>query len=219
MKILLATTNPHKLDEIRTVMRDPAIEWVTLDRLGVKLPEPVEDRDTFEGNALLKAEYYAQQTGLHALADDSGLEVDYLDKAPGVLSARYAGKQGPREVVDAANNRLVLEKMRGVAIDKRTARFVCAMAFVSPKEDKPIAQVRGTVEGRLLTIDEADDSAAPHKGRGTNGFGYDPIFYMPGLNQTTAELPPEHKNRVSHRGQALRMMWREIALWLRSHPE
>lgn len=219
MKILLASTNPYKLDEIRAVMTDPVIEWVTLDTLGMDVPEPVEDQDTFEGNSLLKARYYAQHTGLHALADDSGLEVDHLDKEPGVRSARYAGKEGPRAVIDAANNRLVLEKMRGVAIDKRTARFVCAMAFVDPKQDKPIAQVRGTVEGRLLTIDEAEDSAAPHKGRGAHGFGYDPLFYMPGLSMTTAELSPEHKNRVSHRGQAVRMMWREIALWLRSHPE
>ncbi len=218
MKILLASTNPHKLDEIRAVMTDPSIEWVTLDKVGMDVPEPVEDQETFEANALLKARHYAERTGLHALADDSGLEVDHLGGEPGVRSARYSGKTGTRAVVDAANNRLVLAKMRGVAIDKRTARFVCAMAFVDPKQEQPIAQVRGTVEGRLLTIDEAEDSAAPHKGRGHNGFGYDPLFYVPGLNMTTAELPPEHKNRVSHRGQAVRMMWREISLWLRSHP-
>jgi XTP/dITP diphosphohydrolase len=216
MRILIATSNPHKLDEIRAVFAAEqsagGIDAVTPDLLGLadlglKIPEPHEDQPTFEGNSLLKARYYARAAGMLCLADDSGLEVDALGGAPGVLSARYAGVSGGRQVVDPANNKLLLERLRAVPADRRIARFVCAMALVDPADDsgRAIAQVRGVVEGRILGPDSVD-----HRGRGTNGFGYDPLFLIPELGLTTAELSSEQKNAISHRGRASRLMWREL---------
>ncbi len=129
---------------------------------------------------------------------------------PGVRSARYSGVTGPRSVVDPANNVLLLDRLRGVPEGKRTARFVCAMALVAPP-DRAVAQVRGTVEGRIILPAEAADPAAPQRGRGSNGFGYDPLFMIDGLGRTTAELPPDHKNAISHRGNASRLMWEKLA--------
>jgi XTP/dITP diphosphohydrolase len=208
MKILVATSNPHKLEEIRAVFAtlpplSEGIELVGLDTLGKKIDEPEENQDTFEGNAALKASYYAQKSGLLCLADDSGLEVDALGGEPGVRSARYAGVAGPRNVVDPANNKLLLEKLSAVPAEKRTARFVCAMAFAGPQSrSEPLAVVRGTVEGRIIA-----DGESP---RGTNGFGYDPLFLLPGVGKTTAELTQEEKNRISHRGRASRKMWEAL---------
>lgn len=209
MKLLLATSNPHKLQEIQAIMDDPEIRWLTLAELPVTLPEPVEDADTFEGNARKKARHYADATGYITLADDSGLEVDALGGEPGVHSARYSGTEGPRPAVDRANNRKLLQAMRGKA--NRSARFVCAMAVWVPGEEKAWNTVRGTIEGRILSLDEVDP-ATPEKGRGTNGFGYDPLFHVDALGCTTAELPPEEKNRISHRGNAARDMWRHLRL-------
>lgn len=209
MKLLLATSNPHKLHEIQAIMDEREIRWLTLDELPVHLPEPVEDADTFEGNAIKKARHYAEATGHITLADDSGLEVDVLGGAPGVLSARYSGKEGPRAIVDRENNRKLLREMRGKA--NRTARFVCAMAVCVPGEEKPWNVARGTIEGRILAMDELDP-VSPEKGHGENGFGYDPLFYVDALGRTTAELAPEEKNRVSHRGNAAREMWRQLRL-------
>ena len=242
MRLLLATTNPHKLDEVRAIVaahpapqagpcpqgpdsldsqarrhegaeaRRAELELVSLADLALSVPEPVEDGDTFEANALKKATYYAAAAGMPCLADDSGLEVDALGGRPGVHSARYAGATGPRSVVDQANNAKLLRELAGVPVERRTARFVCAMALVTPEAhafnawaSSPIT-VRGTVEGRILLPDECADPQHPERGRGTNGFGYDPLFLVPALGHTTAELDPAHKNQLSHRADATRAM-------------
>ncbi len=183
--ILLATTNPGKLREVKAVLGELPVRLVGLADFP-DLPEPVEDAPTFEGNARIKALYYAGQTGVMALADDSGLEVDALDGAPGVYSARYAGV----EAGDAGNNAKLIEALGGVSQEGRTARFRCVVVLARP--EKVLAVGSGAIDG--VIIDEP---------RGANGFGYDPHFLVPSLGRTTAELPPEHKNRISHRGRAL----------------
>ncbi len=220
MQLLLATTNPHKLDELRAVIATPAIQWTTLDVLAReyhdRFTDAVEDGETFEANALKKAEHYAQQSGWITVADDSGLEVDALGGEPGVYSARYAGTSGPRAQVDQANNRKLLEALHDVPIERRTARFVCCIAIASPASTKhPQLQtpliVRGTVEGRILLPHEADNPHEPALGRGHNGFGYDPLFMLPDTHpqhpgKTTAELASHEKNAISHRGNAARLL-------------
>jgi len=220
MRFLLATSNPHKRDEIAAVFAETGFDGQVVllhDRmrqLGLiagDVPEPVEDRDTFEGNAQLKAEYYARTCGMSCLADDSGLEVDALGGAPGVRSARYSGVQGDRSVVDPANNRKLLAELDGVAPDGRTARFVCALVLHSLDDELASVVVRGTVEGRIILPEAATDPEHPERGRGTHGFGYDPLFELPVDHpqfpgQTTAELLPEQKNRLSHRGNAARLL-------------
>jgi XTP/dITP diphosphohydrolase len=145
------------------------------------------------------------------LADDSGLVVDALGGEPGVRSARFAGVEGRRNDVDSANNRLLLDRLGNTPVDKRTARFVCAMVLFAPattgrSTNVPIV-VQGTIEGYILTLEEAGDDA---RGRGRNGFGYDPLFLVPSLGRTTAELDPPDKNRISHRGNAARLMWKRL---------
>jgi XTP/dITP diphosphohydrolase len=207
MRIVLASTNPHKLEEIRAVIDGGVIDWHTLGEVpGGEADEPVEDADTFEGNAAIKARYYAQATGELCLADDSGLAVDALGGAPGVISARYAGAEGPREQVDWANNRKLLAELGPTRLAERTARFVCAMVLWDPQVDAAVATVRGTVEGRILLPDEAQNPEQPERGRGENGFGYDPLFVLPERGVTTAELTPDQKNAISHRGNAVRAM-------------
>lgn len=152
----------------------------------------VEDGTTFEENAMIKAEAIAKLTDAIVLADDSGLEIDYLNKEPGIYSARYAGTDTSYEI----KNNLLLQRLEGVPDEKRTARFVCAIAAVFPDGSKET--VRGTIEGRI-----------GYEIAGEHGFGYDPIFYLPEYGCTTAELDPEKKNELSHRGKALRLM-REI---------
>lgn len=152
----------------------------------------VEDGTTFEENAMIKAEAIAKLTEAIVLADDSGLEIDYLNKEPGIYSARYAGTDTSYEI----KNNLLLQRLEGVPDEKRTARFVCAIAAVFPDGSKET--VRGTIEGRI-----------GYEIAGEHGFGYDPIFYLPEYGCTTAELDPEKKNELSHRGKALRLM-REI---------
>lgn len=215
MKILLATSNPHKSEEILAVFREMAEGGevpmlMTLGELGREIDEPVEDEPTFEGNAVKKARHYAAASGMVCLADDSGLEVDALGGEPGVKSARYSGTVGPRDVVDPANNLLLLERMSDVPVGERGAKFVCAMALAWPDESKEPVVVRGTIEGRILTELEADDVNHPERGRGENGFGYDPLFLVPKLGRTTAELSPEDKNAISHRGDAARKMWERM---------
>lgn len=190
--ILIATTNTGKLYEVRAVLGDLPLRWQGLAEYP-SFPEPVEDADSFEGNAILKALYYARLAGCWTLADDSGLEVDALAGAPGVFSSRYAGRNGD----DAANNAKLLAALAGVPPEKRTARFRCCLALASPS--RLLATTSGTVEGRI--IDEP---------RGNNGFGYDPHFFVPEMGLTTAEMSPEQKNRISHRGRALRCMRLEI---------
>jgi len=229
MEILLATSNPHKLAEIAAVIDDPRVTFRLLRDIetsgGGGIAEPVEDRPTFEGNAELKARYYAAQTGMLCLADDSGLEVDALGGAPGVISARYAGASGGggREVVDRANNRKLLGELGDTPREKRTARFVCVLCLAAPeaphahaglRDDLPLT-ARGTVEGRILFPHECADPARPEAGRGTHGFGYDPLFELPADHprfpgKTTAELSPARKNSLSHRGAAARLMWEKL---------
>ncbi len=205
-KILIATSNPGKFREISAVLSKPdagvdvpPIHWVSMDELSTQIPEPVEDQDTFVANAALKACYYSRVTGLLTLADDSGLEVDALDGAPGVHSARYSGLPSgtPRKEVSPANNVKLIAALAGVSSDRRSARFRCCLALASG--DQILATADGTIEGRII-----DDP------RGDGGFGYDPHFFLPELGRTTAELPPEEKNRISHRGKALQQLRRKL---------
>jgi XTP/dITP diphosphohydrolase len=208
MQFLIATSNPHKIDEIMAVVQAAGaeLELTSLKDAGVDVPEPVEDQDTFEGNALLKARYYANQSGQPCMADDSGLEVDALDGAPGVISARYSGVSGGRDIVDPANNKKLLEELGDTTPDQRTARFVCAVAVAWPDDQHEPIQVRGTFEGRIITPEHAEDPDHPHAGRGANGFGYDPLFWLDEHGCTSAELAPEQKNAISHRGDATRKL-------------
>jgi XTP/dITP diphosphohydrolase len=192
LKIFLGSNNAKKLAELEAQLADLDVQITTPRDVG-GMPEVIEDQATFRGNAAKKAIAAAEHSGMWSLADDSGLEVDALDGAPGVRSARFAGVHGD----DDANNRLLLAKLKGVPEEKRGARFVCALALARP--DGTIAlEVEGTARGRILT--------AP---RGTRDFGYDPLFLFtePGFEATGksfAELEPEAKALVSHRGRALR---------------
>ncbi len=195
--LLLATSNEDKIREIVEILADLPVQFRNLkDYPG--LAEPVEDAETFLGNAEKKALHYAKLTGLWALADDSGLEVDCLNGLPGVHSARFAGPQ--RDPL--ANNRKLVTMLAGIPLEQRRARFWCAAALA--KDGQIAAFAEDAVEG--LVIDEP---------RGKNGFGYDPHFLVPELGRTTAELEPEHKNAISHRGKAVRrigVLIREIFL-------
>jgi len=186
--ILLATANRGKHREIVAVMRDLPVRWIDLSDLP-QMPECVEDGHTFEANAEKKALHYARLTGFWTLADDSGLEVDALGGAPGVWSARFAGE--PRS--DARNNEKLIRLLAGVPIQRRTARFRCALVLADAHG--VLARASGVVEG--LIIDEP---------RGANGFGYDPHFLIPAFGRTAAELDPDQKNRISHRGRALQQI-------------
>ena len=190
--MLFATSNPHKIDEVRAILAPIGVDVVGLDALSSPTTEPVEDADTFEGNARLKAIGYARQTGRRCLADDSGLEVDALDGAPGVHSARYAGIGTNRAERDTANNDKLLRALADVPTDQRTARFVCAMCVADP-DGSIIAEARGTFDGVIL-----------ESPRGANGFGYDPLLYVPDADCSSAELEPDAKNARSHRGVATR---------------
>ncbi len=189
MKVVLASNNPGKLRELDAVLRPMGWELVAQGDLGV--PEAEETGTTFEANALLKARHAAACTGLAALADDSGIEVDALDGRPGVYSARYAGSQCD----DEANNRLLLQELEGVPEEQRGARYQCVIALVRTAEDPDPLIARGAWEGRILE--------AP---QGHNGFGYDPLFYVPTHGCASAELEPDVKNALSHRGAALRAL-------------
>ena len=189
MKVVLASNNPGKLRELDAVLRPMGWELVAQGGLGV--PEAEETGTTFEANALLKARHAAACTGLAALADDSGIEVDALDGRPGVYSARYAGPQCD----DEANNRLLLQELEGVPEEQRSARYQCVIALVRTAEDPDPLIARGAWEGRILE--------AP---QGHNGFGYDPLFYVPTHGCASAELDPDVKNSLSHRGAALRAL-------------
>jgi len=222
--ILLATSNPKKIREIREIFEPIGLEVQSLDELTMDLTEPEETGDTFEANAMLKAVGYARQTGRVCLADDSGLEVDALDGQPGIMSARYcqldADKPLTRSQRDELNTIKLLHELRGIPPEARLARFVCAMCVAAADSDgairagletmlpseQPIqlATSRGTFEGAI-----GEPGEVP---RGANGFGYDPVFLVaPECTSTSAELDPETKNAISHRGHAAR----EIAAKLR----
>ena len=210
MDLLLATTNPHKLEEFRAIVSalGKGITVVGLTEIASEgIDEPIEDGATFEDNARLKAMGYAKQVGRWVVADDSGLEVDSLGGDPGVNSARYSGVEGDRGVRDTANNQKLLIALDGVPEQDRAARFVCVMALAVPDTSSPdgartVAVTRGTFEGRI--------GAEP---KGENGFGYDPLLVLPD-GRTSAELAPEEKNALSHRGQASKKMMKQIEmLW------
>ena len=190
-KIIFATGNQDKMKEIRMILENLGIPVSSMKEAGIDV-DIVEDGTTFEENAMIKAEAIAKLTDAIVLADDSGLEIDYLNKEPVIYSARYAGTDTSYEI----KNNLLLQRLEGVPDEKRTARFVCAIAAVFPDGSKET--VRGTIEGRI-----------GYEIAGEHGFGYDPIFYLPEYGCTTAELDPEKKNELSHRGKALRLM-REI---------
>ncbi len=193
--LLLATTNPHKVDEYRAILSNLPFTLLSLN--DIQLDMDVEETGTtFRENAELKARAYAQASGMLSLADDSGLEIDALDGAPGVYSARFAG-------VDATYEErfdILLTQLQDVPVERRTARFRCVISLAEPSGY--LRSVDGTIEGVI-----AD---AP---RGKNGFGYDPIFLVPALGKTTAELTPEHKNKISHRGRAAQLARELLEHW------
>ena len=189
-QLLLATRNQHKLREVRELLSETDFEVISIADLS-DIPEIIEDGDSFEANADKKARVLASLTGRTAIADDSGIEVDALDGAPGIYSARFAGVSGPG--ADDANNRLLVEKLQDVAPNERTARYRCVLAIVTPTGEARYSS--GSVEGRIV-----DEPA------GNGGFGYDPHFLVEGDSQgrRMAELSPSEKNAISHRGKALR---------------
>ena len=188
-KIVLASNNAGKVREFNQLLRVSEFEVIPQSELTV--PDIEETGLTFIENAILKARNAAARTGLPAIADDSGLEVDALDGAPGIYSARYAGTSAS----DAANLRKLLEALRHVDDEQRSARFQCLMVYMRHANDPTPRIFQGTWEGSILR--------AP---RGENGFGYDPIFYVPERRCSSAELPADVKNRLSHRGKALRQL-------------
>jgi len=188
--ILIATTNPGKMAELQAML-DTDLVWKSLSDFP-DLKEVPEDGTTFAENARKKALGYAKQTSLWTIADDSGLMIDALDGAPGVKSARFSGaKDKDRTLIDHKNIAKVLELLKNVTAEKRTARFVCCLCLASP--EKVIIETQGTLEGLIA-----------EKEIGTNGFGYDPVFFVPSLNKTVAQLTAEEKNSISHRGNAIR---------------
>lgn len=198
-KIIFATGNAHKMEEIRMILSDLGVEILSQKEAGIAA-DVVEDGATFEENAMIKAAEIARIAAQNpeyrdavVLADDSGLEIDYLNKEPGIYSARYMGENTS---YDIKNNELI-RRLDGVPDEKRTARFVCAIAAVFPDGTKRV--VRGTMEGRI-----------GYEIAGENGFGYDPIFYLPEYGCTSAQLTPEKKNELSHRGEGLRKMRKVI---------
>lgn len=187
-KIIFATENEGKMKEIRLILGDMGIPIQSLKEAGIHA-DIVEDGETFEENALIKVREIAKLTDAVVLADDSGLEVDYLNKEPGVQSARYMGHDTSYRI----KNQNIIDRLAGVPDENRTARFVCAIAAALP--DGTFLTTRGTIEG-IIGYEE----------RGEGGFGYDPIFFLPEYGCSTAELSMEKKNELSHRGKALRQM-------------
>ena len=187
-KIIFATTNKNKIREVNMMMEGFDVKLIPLSELGIDV-DIEETGTTFEENAIIKAKAICDMTGEIALADDSGLEVDYLDGAPGVYSSRFLGEDTPYEV----KNDYIIEKLKDAKGKERSARFACAMAMVFPDGD--VETCYGTIEGLI-----------GYEQRGTNGFGYDPIVYVPEYEMTTGEMTPQLKNSISHRGKALEQM-------------
>jgi len=191
-RIIFATGNAEKVREIRMIMADTGMEVVSMKEAGIRT-DIDEDGKSYEENALIKARAVAAYTDDIVMADDSGLEVDALGREPGIYSARYLGEDTPYSIKNAD----IIKRLEGVPDDERTARFVCAIAAVLP--DGRELTTRATIEGRI-----------GYEEKGENGFGYDPIFYVPMFGKTTAELTEEEKNKVSHRGKALELMKEEL---------
>ena len=191
-KILVSTTNPGKAAELKSML-DLDVNWLGLSDFP-DIPVVKEDGATFIENACKKAVGYARATGLWTIADDSGLVIDALQGGPGIESARFSGqKGGDRKLIDHKNSQKVLKLLKGVPTKKRTARFVCSLCLASP--DQILIETQGMLEG-LITEKEI----------GENGFGYDPIFFVPRLKKTVAQLTREEKNAISHRGNAIRKL-------------
>lgn len=192
MKLLIATGNKGKAKEFAEMLADFGVECRDLSTV-TGVVEPEETGSTFRANACLKASYYAKAAGCWALADDSGLEVDAIGLKPGVKSARWAAMHNAG-IGDQANNTLMLKQIESVPDEQRTGRFVCVLALAEP-QGRVILTARDTIEGVIL-----------RSPRGSNGFGYDPLFLVPSLGKTTAELSPDQKHAISHRGKALRRL-------------
>ena len=193
-RLLIATTNHGKIREFREMLGGDRFQWDDLSAHKDVTP-PQETGRTFRANACLKAAYYAQKLNAWTVADDSGLEVDALGGRPGVHSARFA-EMNATGTGDADNNATLLKMIEGVEDAQRTGRFVCVLALSDPN-GKIVLTARETVEGHII-----------REARGSNGFGYDPLFLIDEMGKTTAELPPEEKHRISHRGKALRRLRR-----------
>ena len=187
-KVIFATSNEGKMKEVRSILEGLDVEVLSMKEAGIWV-EVVEDGTTLEENAAIKATAIQKECGEIVLADDSGLEVDYLNKEPGIYSARYMGEDTSYRI----KNKSLIDRLEGVEGDDRSARFVCAIAAAFP--DGTVEITRGTIEGQI-----------GYEEKGENGFGYDPIFYVPEYGCTTAELTLEQKNEASHRGKALRKM-------------
>ena len=187
-RIIFATSNEGKMKEVRMILADLGLEILSMKEAGI-LADIVEDGKTFEENACIKAGQIQKLAGGIVLADDSGLEVDYLDGAPGIYSARYMGEETSYDI----KNQAIIDKLADAKGEERSARFVCAIAAALP--DGRLLTTRGTIEGQI-----------GYEIVGDGGFGYDPIFYLPERGMTTAQLSPEEKNQISHRGKALEAM-------------
>lgn len=188
-KVIFATSNEGKMKEIRLLLADKDVEVLSLKETGVHV-EIIEDGETFEENALIKVKTVGREIpGAIILADDSGLEVDYLNREPGVHSARYMGEETPYSI----KNQAIIDRLSDAVGDERSARFVCVIAALLP--DGRTLTTRATIEGQI-----------GYKEEGENGFGYDPILYLPKYHTTTAGLSTEEKNKISHRGKALQQM-------------
>lgn len=192
MRIVFATGNKDKMREIRMIMKNLGIEIVSMKEAGISV-QVEENGQTFEENALIKAKAIAELCQDIVLADDSGLEIDALNKEPGVYSARYMGEETSYHI----KNTNLMERLKGVPEEQRTARFVCAIAAVLP--DGRVLQTKAAMEGRI-----------GYEERGENGFGYDPIFMLPEYGKSSAEISAEEKNELSHRGKALRKMTEQL---------
>lgn len=191
-KLIFATSNQEKMREIREIMADAGYEILSMGEAGFCV-DVEENGITFEENARIKAQALHRVSHTLALADDSGLEIDYLNKEPGILSARYMGEDTSYQVKNAR----LLERLEGVPMERRTARFVCAIAAVFE-------------DGRCVTVRETMEGYIGYEPRGENGFGYDPIFYMDPEGPSNSQLSMEEKNRLSHRGKALKAMKKEL---------
>ncbi|WP_415899873.1 XTP/dITP diphosphatase [Neptuniibacter sp. QD48_11] len=197
-KIVLASGNKGKLKEFNQVLADLGVEVVPQSEFNVS--DADETGLSFVENAILKARHAAEVTGLPALADDSGLEVDALQGAPGIYSARFSGEGA----TDAKNNELLLEKLEGIPSEQRSARFRCVLVFMRHANDPTPLICQGSWEGTIL-----------ERASGSNGFGYDPLFWIPELEKASAELAPEQKNKLSHRGQAVQLLKQSIEPYLK----
>ena len=196
-KIIFATGNEGKMKEVRMILEDLGLPVLSLKDAGITA-DVEENGTTFEENAQIKAKAIMEMTDALVLADDSGLEVDALDKEPGIYSARYMGHDTSYHI----KNQNIIDRLKGKVGEERSARFVCAIAAAFP--DGRVLITRGTMEGQI-----------GYEEKGENGFGYDPIFYVPDLDCSTAELSPEDKNARSHRGNALRAMREELKNYIK----